>query len=73
MWGSHENDYEDFCLLECEAMSSGRKLPMFQSNMLPPPSGLYWREHAPLRHGNTTRIHGLTPQKTAVSNSTGFS
>jgi hypothetical protein len=37
--------HEDCCLLKCDAMQSGRKVPLFQRNLLPASSG--WRLQIP--------------------------
>jgi hypothetical protein len=36
--GSHDDEYEDDCLLGCCTVLSGRILPMFQRCLLPPSS-----------------------------------
>jgi hypothetical protein len=32
-------DYEKYCFLGCDAMYSGRSVPMFRRNVMPPASG----------------------------------
>jgi hypothetical protein len=40
-WGSHSsNDCEDYCLLACDVVLSGRSSPLFRRNILLPSSGL---------------------------------
>jgi hypothetical protein len=34
--GSHNSDYENYCLLGCDAVQSGRSLPTFHRNVLSP-------------------------------------
>jgi hypothetical protein len=36
IWGSHAGEYEDYCLLGCDTVQSGRSLPMFRRNLLLP-------------------------------------
>jgi hypothetical protein len=38
---SFTSDYEEYCLLECDAMQSGRYLATFQRNPLLPSFGIY--------------------------------
>jgi hypothetical protein len=40
---AHDREYDYFCLLDCNTMQVGRRVPMFQRNLLPPSSGQKWR------------------------------
>jgi hypothetical protein len=63
---SYSDDYKEYYLLECNAVESGRSLPMFQSS-IPPSSFLHswrWRQNVPLKHiWTSTRLHGIIYQK----------
>jgi hypothetical protein len=58
---------EDGCLLGYCTVQFDRYWPTFQRNLLPPSTGWWQRQYAPLkRRSISTRLHGTTSQKTAI-------
>jgi hypothetical protein len=60
----------DVCVLQCDAVQSSRSLLMFQRNLPPSPSGIFYNEEKGskfLRNVNYTRLHSVTYQKTLIS------
>jgi hypothetical protein len=48
-------------------MQYGRKLPMFQRNMVLPSSKLMWRQQVPKKYWYLSiKLHGFTSQRTVI-------
>jgi hypothetical protein len=56
----HSDNYEDYCLLNCDVTQSGRQLSTHHRNLLPLGDSSFLQ-------GTSTRIHGITFWKTLSS------
>jgi hypothetical protein len=70
IWGSHST-VDSSQVLSCDSVYCYGKISTFRRAILPPSSG--WKQHGPpKRWCPTTKLHGITTQKTLTFTSTFF-
>lgn len=67
IWGSHNDDYEAHHLPGWDTMWSGRHVPIFQWNLLPPSSGFWrWTKNPLPKHYTYQSTSHLIQKKTVI-------